>query len=134
LDWYVCPFPVLVLSLRSNHAVVAFDAHVLKWTLDDNPPNEHVRHHIKEGSFYGTDTWTVDLVIKHTPSSPGLRVNYVGIQEKGMWPGKKSEKDTEGGHRLAMALFEELDDWLDKKTRGTVDALLLGCVGGVSVV
>ena len=116
------------------NTVIAFDAHVLKWTLDENPPDEHTRHHIKEGSFYGTDTWSVDLVIKYSSTSPHLSVNYVGIQEKGMWPAKKSEKDTEGGHRLAMSLFEELDMWLDNKTGGSVDALLMGCVAGVTSV
>jgi hypothetical protein len=78
--------------------------------------------------------WTFDLVIKHSPTSPGLRVNYVGILEKGMWPAKKAEKDVGGEHKLAMAFFEELDAWLDRKTHGTVDALLLACVGGVTVV
>lgn len=116
------------------HPVIAFDAHVLKWTLDDSPPDELARHHIKEASFYGTDTWTVDLVIKYSSSSPGITVNYIGIQEKGMWPAKAREKDTEGGHQLAMGLFEEFDEWLDNKTGGTVDALLLGCVGGITVV
>lgn len=114
--------------------VIAFNAHVLSWTLDGNPPNEHARHHIKEGSFYASTLWSVDLVVKHSPGSPGLRVNYVGIREMGMWPAKKSEMHLSGEHQLAMALFEELDDWLDKETHGTVDALLLACVGGVSVV
>jgi hypothetical protein len=31
-------------------------------------------------------------------------------------------------------LFEELDAWLDAKTGGTVDAMLLGCVGGITLV
>jgi hypothetical protein len=114
--------------------VVAFAAHVLQWTLDSNPPDEHARHHVKEGSFYGSDTWSFSLVIRHDPSSPGLQVNYIGIQERAMWPAKKGEKDAPGGHRLAMGLFERLDEWLDVKTGGSVDALLLGCVGGVQVV
>ena len=51
------------LTLKVTHpgiiwTAVAFDAHVLKWDLDDNPPDEYARHHIKEGSFYGHDTWT----------------------------------------------------------------------------
>jgi hypothetical protein len=128
------PFDLLYVLMVSVHLVIAFDAHVLKWTLDDRPPDELARHHIKEASFYGTDTWTVDLVIKHSSLAPGMAVNYIGIQEKGMWPAKSREKDTEGGHRLAMTLFEEFDEWLDKKTGGTVDALLLGCVGGITVV
>lgn len=113
-------------------SVIAFDAHVLKWTLDDNPPNEYVRHFIREASFYGADTWSVDIVIKSPPNATdeeSLLVNFVGIMEKGMWPAKEAVK-TEGG--LTMELFERLDRWLEDKSAGTVDALLMGCVGGVS--
>ena len=38
----------------------------------------------------------------------------------------------EGGR--AMALFEEMDGWLERTTGGAVDAMFLGCVGGVEVV
>lgn len=104
---------------------------MLKWNLDDNPPDEHARHHVKEGSFYGTDSYTLEMVIKTSESNPEgkLFINYMGLQEKGMWPAKKSVKE-EGG--AAMALFERLDDWLDRTTGGTVDALLMGCVGGIA--
>ncbi|TFK20267.1 hypothetical protein FA15DRAFT_673638 [Coprinopsis marcescibilis] len=112
---------------------IAFDAHVLKWSLDNNPPNEFARHHVKEASFYGTDVYSLDLTIKLTPQNPAgrLKVNFVGLQENGMWPAKKSVKEQGGA---AMALFEKLDRWLDEKTGGTVDALLMGCVGGVTVI
>ncbi|KAI0676099.1 hypothetical protein C8Q78DRAFT_369024 [Trametes maxima] len=130
-------------TLVVNHpgiiwTAVAFDAHVLKWTLDNNPPDEYARHHIKEGSFYGYDTWSVDLVTKlqpgATPDAPAdgrVKVNFVGIHEKAMWPGKRAEK-TLGGR--AMKLFEEFDGWLEREMGGTVDAMFLGCVGGVAVV
>jgi hypothetical protein len=113
-------------------AVIAFDAHVLRWTLDNHPPDEHDRHFIKEASFYGIDTWSVDLVIKSPPNATDdetLLVNFIGLAEKGMWPGKKAVK-AEGGP--AMELFEELDQWLDDKSGGTIDALFMGCVGGAT--
>ena len=102
----------------------------MKWDLDDNPPDEYARHHIKEASFYGTDSYTLDMVIKTSEANPEgkLLINYMGLQEKGIWPAKKDVKE-EGG--AAMALFERLDDWLDKTTGGAVDALLMGCVGGI---
>ena len=125
-------FPISTLRLLIDYlSAIAFDAHVLKWSLDDSPPNEHARHHVKEASFYGTDTYTFDMVIKLTDGDPGLSVNFIGVQEKGMWPGKKSVK-AEGG--FAMRLFEEFDSWLEVKTGGTVDALLMGCVAGSVVV
>ncbi|KLO13952.1 hypothetical protein SCHPADRAFT_920864 [Schizopora paradoxa] len=120
-------------------STIAFDAHVLEWSLDDNPPSGRARHYIKEASFYGEDTWHVDLVVKlENEESAGtsgplgsLQVNYVGIREKAMWPGKQSEKAL-GGE--AMALFERLDAFLQEHTGGTVDATLLGCIGGVAVI
>jgi len=120
---------------RYFYAAIAFDAHVVEWTLDKNPPNEYARHHVKEASFYGVDTWSIDLVYKlppsDSPSSHLLRVHFSGIKEKAMWPGKKGEKE-KGGR--AMALFEDLDEYVDKKFEGTVDVLLLGCLGGVVTV
>ncbi|KAG6852571.1 hypothetical protein C0991_010900 [Blastosporella zonata] len=123
------------LTLQIDHpeliwTVVAFDAHVLKWNLDDNPPDEHARHRVKEVSFYRKDTWTIDLVLKLDAGNPEgtLVVNFIGMQEKGMWPGKMAVKE-EGG--VVMQLFEELDAWVEKTYEGTIDTLLLGCVAGV---
>ncbi|OAX34407.1 hypothetical protein K503DRAFT_774591 [Rhizopogon vinicolor AM-OR11-026] len=132
------------MTLRIDHpgimwTVIAFDAQVLEWTLDNSPPEEFARHHIKEASFYGTDVWTVDMTIKwpspqnmHPKSSDvgGLKVDFIGIQEKRMWPAKKADADGS----QAMKLFREFDAWLDEKTGGSVDALLMGCVSGQAVV
>lgn len=131
------------MTLKIDHpgimwTVIAFDAHVLEWTLDNSPPEEFARHHIKEASFYGTDVWTVDMTIKwpppnahpRSPDVDGLRVNFIGIQEKRMWPAKKAEADGS----QAMKLFREFDAWLDEKTGGSVDALLMGCVSGEAVM
>ncbi|KAL0954165.1 hypothetical protein HGRIS_005299 [Hohenbuehelia grisea] len=124
------------LTLEITHpgiiwTVVAFDAHVIQWTLDDNPPDEYARHHIKEASFYGIDKWTVDLVLKTTAADDaGLKIDFIGLQEEGMWPAKRNVKD----FGPAMNLFEALDFWIDRETNGTVDAMLLGCVAGVVVV
>ena len=125
---FFCPTPPPLPTANHLISVIAFDAHVLKWTLDDSPPDEYARHHIKEASFYGQDTWTVDLTIRipKTVKTP-LKVDFIGIGEKRMWPGKKAEKE-EGGR--AMALFEKLDEYVEESTDGTVDVLLLGCVGG----
>ncbi|THH08417.1 hypothetical protein EW146_g8997 [Bondarzewia mesenterica] len=136
------------LTLKISHpgviwTVIAFDAHVLQWTLDDAPPDEYTRHHIREASFYGVDTWNVDLVIKipdalstaaedgDARSRAALKINFVGVQERAMWPGKAHAKE-EGGP--LMVLFEKLDKWVDKRAQGRVDAMLVGSVGGVVVV
>ncbi|TFK64946.1 hypothetical protein BDN72DRAFT_846164 [Pluteus cervinus] len=174
------------LTIRIDHpgliwTVIAFDAHVLEWSLDDNPPDEYARHHIKEASFYGVDSYEVNLVIKDPPSSEGsesqpegLKINFVGLEERGIWPAKKallyaeqsdnvhdagasgsSSNNNKGGaghavvipkqgqvvnegkkprDGVALRFFEELDGWLEVRTGGTVDALLMGCVAGVTVV
>ncbi|KAF8991054.1 hypothetical protein BDQ17DRAFT_1401943 [Cyathus striatus] len=129
------------LTLRIDHpgliwTVIAFDAHVLEWDLDNNPPDEYVRHHIKEASFYGVDTWDVNLTIKLSDNTAveqeeGIKINYIGLQEGAVWPAKKHVKE-QGG--IAMGLFEKMDGWLEERTGGTVDALLIGCVAGVAYV
>jgi hypothetical protein len=112
------------------YPVIAFDAHVLQWTLDDAPPNEYTRHHIKEASFFGVDHWSVDLVLEGTAP---LVINYIGIDEAGMWPSKNATTEASGarGDHEMMALFERLDGWLTRETRGRVDVMLLATVGGV---
>lgn len=116
------------MSVADCQPVIAFDAHVLQWSLDDSPPDEYTRHHVKEGSFYGQESYSFDMVIK-TPVLPNkLRVNFVGMQEKGVWPAKKASK-AQGG--IAMELFEKMDSWIDQKMSGAVDTLLVGSVAGV---
>jgi hypothetical protein len=85
----------------------------LSWSIDDNPPDEYTRHHIKEASFYGTDTWELDMVVKLNPDrlslkdsttlnfdangdpvmdtdrNGGIEMSLSGMVEKGMWPAKK---------------------------------------------
>lgn len=119
--------------------------------MDDEPPNEYTRHHVKEASYYGSDTWSIDLVIK-IPSPPTsnskatnsdshvgageILVNFIGLEEEGMWPGKKGilEGKSVKEPGLALKLFSTLDAWIEKETGGKVDALLLGCVAGVQRV
>ncbi|CAL1714519.1 unnamed protein product [Somion occarium] len=125
-------FTLVVRHVDIIWTAVAFDAHVLEWSLDLNPPDEYARHHIKEGSFYGHDVWTADFKVKIPDGSDGkIKFNYAGINEKAMWPGKKVTK-FEGGR--AMRLFEEIDDWLETEKGGIYDATLMGCVGGVALV
>ncbi|KAF8521632.1 hypothetical protein BU17DRAFT_45701 [Hysterangium stoloniferum] len=127
------------LTLQIDHpgviwTVIAFDAHVLKWSLDDNPPPQFARHHIKEASFYGVNTWTVDLVMKLPDGDPeaGLKVHFVGTKESTQWPAKKSLKAT--GQGEGLQLLEDIHSWLKSHSDDSIDALLFGTVGGVTVV
>lgn len=126
---FICAFQKLRFSYFT---AVAFDAHVLKWSLDDNPPDEYARHHIKEASIYGHNVWSADFTVKIPEGSDGkIKFNYAGINEKAMWPAKKASKE-EGGR--GMRLFEQIDNWLQNEKGGIYDATLVGCVGGVAWV
>ena len=71
-------------------------------------------------------------MIKKPPTDDGkVAVTFVALQETGMWPAKAKVKAYGGP---AMRLFEELDEWLNERTEGKVDALLMGAVGGVSSI
>lgn len=45
-------------------SVVAFDAEILEWDLPSAPPEGYRRHHIKEVSRYGEDTWSIALTLR----------------------------------------------------------------------
>ena len=104
-------------------AVLAFDAEVLEWSLGAEPPSGMQRHHVKEASFYGVDEWQLELTVRGTAP---IAFSFVGIAERGMWPGKKHEPEG-----AAMELWAKLDPWMEAKTQDSADVLMLGCVGGV---
>lgn len=107
----------------------------MSWQLDNNPPDEYTRHLVKEASFYGQDTFSIDLTVKlpalASPGSDGIMVDYVGVAERRMWPGKKADKEAGG---RAMVLFEQMDKYVDEQWGGKVDAMLLGCVTGRNAI
>lgn len=66
-----------------------------------------------------------------SPEDAKLAVHYVGLIEKAMWPGKISEQIA---GEPAMAFFEALDPWMLDTMGGSVDATLLGSIGGVTLI
>ncbi|KIK67879.1 hypothetical protein GYMLUDRAFT_36677 [Collybiopsis luxurians FD-317 M1] len=126
--------------------VIAFDAHVLSWSLDSNPPDEYTRHHVKEASYYGTDTWEVDMVVKlqhpsaistNESATGSILVNFIGLEEEGMWPGKKmllEDRNVNDSSLASLRFLSELDAWVEEETEGRVDPLLLGCIAGVQQI
>ncbi|KAF8736403.1 peptidase M28 family, partial [Rhizoctonia solani] len=120
------------LTLKISHpgliwTVIAFDAWVVSWSLDSPPPYGEARHHIKEASYYGTNEWSIKLEIKVPGLGAGqfthepLKINFVGIEEKAMWPGKKNDRAGP-----AMEVFERMDRWFEEKRGGVDDVMLLG--------
>jgi hypothetical protein len=134
-----CRQSPFVLTLRCS-PVIAFDAHVLSWNFDDNPPNEYTRHHVKEASYYGESAWRMNMVIKWPPpvtarprldlKNPKLKVDFSGVVEQGIWPAKKQEYDAmneeEKTTRLcAMGLFEKMDMRLRERSGHSLDVLFM---------
>lgn len=117
--------------------MLAFDAHVVNWSVDDSPPPSFSRHYIRGGSFYGIDTYSFSLDIK-VPDEENLDapllINFIGIREDSMYPGKRGDGIKESANNMLghpMNLLELLDEYLEKETSGAVDSLLMGCVAGV---
>ncbi|KAL1744532.1 hypothetical protein HDZ31DRAFT_82588 [Schizophyllum fasciatum] len=126
------------LTLEMYHpgliwSVIAFDADVLSWSLDNDPPKGRSRHHIKEASFHGVDRWEVELVIR---DEGDIVIDYVGMQEGGIWPARKARFEAKGGEDapLALRVFDALDTYIIQRTEGAVDAMFLGCVSATFTV
>jgi hypothetical protein len=122
----------------------------LSWNLDNNPPNEYTRHHVKEASYYGESTWRMNMVIKWPPpvpatrpvsrprpdpENPKLKVDFSGVVERGIWPAKKKEYDAANEEEkmirlCAMGLFEKMDTRLRERNHGSMDVLFMETITG----
>jgi hypothetical protein len=59
-----------------------------------------------------------------------LAVSHSGIRRQTMWPARKNDEPRDPATRL----FERVDGWLEEKYGGSIDAALMGAVGGVTDV
>ncbi|KAG8993048.1 hypothetical protein FRB94_011080 [Tulasnella sp. JGI-2019a] len=114
---------------------IAFDAHILKWSIDSAPEPYHTRHHIKEASFYGVNQWTLDLLIQLpaelvNPELKKLKINFMGLVEKRSWPGKKLNSDDSP----SMEILSMIDAYMYERYGDSVDTMLVGCVGGIAEI
>ncbi|EJU00467.1 hypothetical protein DACRYDRAFT_16916 [Dacryopinax primogenitus] len=107
--------------------VVSFQAEVLEWDLPDAPVEGHALHKIKEASFYMADQWSIRMTLNGT--APVL-VNFVGIEERSMWPGKKARQGENREEKPSMRMFERLETWLEQKSDGGIDVNMFGCIAG----
>jgi hypothetical protein len=57
-------------------------------------------------------------------------VSHSGIRRQTMWPARKNDEPRDPATRL----FERVDGWLEEKYGGSIDAALMGAVGGVTDV
>lgn len=123
--------PSLILVTQT----IAFDAHVLRWSIDSPPEPYKTRHHIKEASFYGVNQWKIDILIQLDATLPNqdkekLKINYMGMVEKRNWPSKRFDNDGSP----AIEILRDVDSYVWEKSKDTVDLMLVGCVGGIATV
>lgn len=126
LDSISCHVKVSALT-----QTIAFDAHILKWSINSPPEPYLTRHHIKEASFYGVNQWTLELLIQLPaetihPEQQKLKVNFMGLVEKRGWPGKKLD----GDDSPSLEMLSMIDAYVHETSGDSVDMMLVGCVGG----
>lgn len=126
-----------LVTLAYSHCplVLAFDAHVLSWSLDTPPPDVHTRHHVKEASFHGEDLWTLELVVRIEEKSAkegsilgGIDISLSGMVESASWPAKKVEWTAARKASkhvpttdVAMQIFSSVSGWMDDETAESTD-------------
>ena len=121
--------------------------------LPKAPERGVIRHHVKSVSGYGVTRFTLSLVIKLTPEEfeasvreqqraknqradvsradqdlARLRIDYSGLDSKGMWPASRRHKGIY--EKPGMRFFERFEKQLPE----TVDAMLLSAVASVAYV
>lgn len=88
--------------------VISFDAHIKSWDLP-MPDSGYQRHHIKQVSTHGSSprhSLSMQLYLPHD-HEPSLWVDFVGIEELGMYPAMSKDEDAMA--RDSMQLFKKLE-------------------------
>lgn len=105
--------------------VLAFEAEILDWSFDFDPPNGRKRHHIKIAT--SIDATEVDLELAVRNEGP-LSIQWSAIDLNQMVPGTAS---TMGPDMPASKMLMDLDAWGTEKWDDSLDFLLYGVVAGV---
>lgn len=73
IDWEAGTRRVTITLDRKNiiWSVMAFDAEILEWDLSIPPPIGWQRHHLKEVSRFGQDSWSVSMLLKLPKEAQG---------------------------------------------------------------
>lgn len=130
-------------------STLSFDAEVLAWDFPAPPPAGLQRHHLKDVSRLGHDTFEVRLTMR-VPSQPSaplvdtrvrsppvhaatardparLLVHWSGLDAYGMYPHHR----TTGMDKLSMQTLQALDDMLVTEFPG-IDPMLMSVVAGTA--
>ena len=130
-------------------STLSFDADVLAWDFPAPPPAGLQRHHLKDVSRLGHDTFEVRLTIRAPPPPPTpladtrvrsppaheatardpsrLLVHVSGLDAYGMYPHHRAT----GMHSLSMQTLQALDDMLVSEFPG-IDPMLMSVVASTA--
>lgn len=143
------------VRLRLQHpglawSTLSFDAEILDWDFPAPPPAGLQRHHLKDVSRLGHDTFEVRLKLRATSTPPAaplddtlvrtppahaatardpsrMLVHISGLDAYGMYPHHRAT----GMDRLSMQTLQALDDMLVSEFPG-IDPMLVSIVAGTA--
>ncbi|UZJ56054.1 hypothetical protein CBS101457_005374 [Exobasidium rhododendri] len=161
IDWEARTRQVTITIERKNiiWSVIAFDAEILEWDLGMPPPVGFQRHHLKEVSRYGQDSWSVSMLLKlpvdatkstYSPTSKKdsliresqgvpvrdpakLWIDYSGLIADGMWPQAERLSVQEQSKYPSLSILSRMDNIL-KRTHPECDSMLLSVLAAVAQV
>lgn len=97
-----CEHPGLIWT------VMSFDADIVSWDLP-MPDSGPQRHHIKQVATHGNHAHSLTLTLRTAAAAAETEmwIDFVGIEEAGMWPAMKD--DASALDRDSIKLFQRLE-------------------------
>lgn len=105
--------------------VLAFEAEVVGWSFDFDPPTAHKRHHLK--IVASIDQPIVDFELDVRTREP-LKLHYSALDLNQMVPGTAGRR---GPDMPASVFLMDADQWASEKWNDSLDFVMCGTVAGV---
>lgn len=108
--------------------VLAFEAEVVNWSFDFDPPKEKKRHHLK--IVASIDEPIVHFEMDVRTEEP-IEIHYSALDLNQMVPGTASRR----GPDMPMSKFLiEFDEWANEKWNGSLDIVCCGTIAGIVTI
>lgn len=111
-------FSILCLSPTYTWTVIAFDGHVVDWSIEDEEPLDVPSHYVvRHVSGYGNDGWTMDISVKvpesdHEAALKGeykIRFEFTALEKEGF--ASRNEERLIGGVGIMSVVQRSLPVW-----------------------